>query len=73
MHRDNGGSVKAFSQKKKKKKEKPQKNTANVSEAQRHLSQRAPLKPDALGGRRCQRKQRDEDVAEFYIRTDTKG
>ena len=39
----------------------------------KHTSRRAALKPDALGDRRCQRRQRDKDVAEFYIRTDTKG
>lgn len=63
MHWGNGGSVTAFSQK----------EARWMAAMHKHTSCRAPLKPDALGDRRCQRRQRDKDVAEFYIRTDTKG
>lgn len=63
MHWSNDGSVKAFSQK----------EARWMAVMHKHTSCRAALKPDALGDRRCQRRQRDKDVAEFYIQTDTKG
>lgn len=63
MRWSNGGSVKAFS-----KKEAPW-----MAAMHKHASCRAALKPDALGDRCCQKRQRDKDAAEFYIRKDTKG
>lgn len=39
----------------------------------KHATRRAALKPDALWDRCFRWRQRDKDVAEFYIRADTKG
>lgn len=63
MQRDNGGSVKTFSQK----------AAWWMAAKYKCSSFRSALKPDALGDRHCRRRQRDKDAAEFYIRTDTKG